>query len=246
MKRILFSSPSKCKYNCVYCFAKLGNYDKYFCDKNKSDKFDIMYPSCDGELDSIDFKFLIKYVENRKKPVVVAISTKSKINKKYLNYFLKLNNVLKSKGGFLKIGITITNKNFIEDLEKGSCSFEDRINNLKLLKDNNIFSFVIIRPILPWLDKMEFKEIIDETKMFSNYYLLGDLYVFKNSSFYKKYIKDKFVVKRKKVNWLKNMPEWYMVENINLKRYIKNYLKTERLMCFESDLELINYCFLKN
>ncbi len=244
MKRILFSSKNKCKFGCLYCFAQLGDYDKYFYDKeNLYKEFDVFYPACDSEIESIDFDELIRYIAKRKRPMVVAISTKSKINNHFLKCFLKVDKELKKHGGFLKIGITITNKSQIDVLEPKTCSFKDRINNLKLLKKNHIFSFVVMRPILPFLDKKEFKEIIDDTKDFTSYYLLGGLYIFKSSMFYKRYIKDDSNLTIRQVDWLKNKPKWFLLEDKKINRYIKAYLKKNDLIYFDNDLKLIKHCW---
>jgi DNA repair photolyase len=188
MKRMLFSAKKKCNFGCKYCFSQLGDYDKYFYDSKKSyDDYDIIYPACDGEIDSIDFKELLKYIGDRKKPMIIAISTKSVITDKFLKEFVKVDRALKKNNGFLKVGITITSKNYLKDFESKAASFKERIDNLKLLKKNDICCGVVIRPIIPFLLEKEFEDIIDNTKNVADYYLLGGLYIFKNSKFYKEH-----------------------------------------------------------
>jgi sulfatase maturation enzyme AslB (radical SAM superfamily) len=208
MKRILFSTKKKCNFGCKYCFSQLGDYDKYFYDKRKDySGYDVLYPACDGEIDSINFKDLLDCIKSSNKPIIVAISTKMIINNKFLKEFTKLDKALKDNGGFLKIGITITSKNYLNVFESRAASFKDRMENLKILKKNNICCGVVIRPIIPFLPKEEFEYIIDSTKKIADYYLLGGLYVFKSSSFYKEYsdvLKD---LKLMRVDWLKGKPK---------------------------------------
>lgn len=208
MKRILFSTKKKCNFGCKYCFSQLGDYDKYFYDNRKKyDNYDIIYPACDGEIDSIDFKELIRYISGRKKPIIIALSTKSVISVKFLKEFIKIDRLLKNNNGFLKVGITITSKNYLKDFELKAASFKERIENLKLLKKNGICCGVVIRPVIPFLPEKEFVYIIDNTKNIADYFLLGGLYIFKNSNFYKEHLESFKNLKLSSVDWLKGKPK---------------------------------------
>jgi hypothetical protein len=70
---------------------------------------------------------------------------------------------------------------------------------------------------------------------------LGGLYIFKNSKFYKEHFESFKNLKLSSVDWLKGKPKWYLAENIKLNKNIKKYLKLNKLLYFDSDLDLLEY-----
>lgn len=246
MKRKMFSIEEKCNANCMYCFSKWPNYNEqeHFTIE-KMEQAELIYPSCDSEF----FKcknnilklenFLTKETESIK---ILNISTKFKISENIIKEIKKINEMLIiNKEGYIKIGISISNLSQIDNIENGTSNIYDRINNLKLLKQYNIPRIVIIKPILPFIGVEEYKKIIDLTKEYVDVYLIGDLYVNLETKFYKDYIKDKYKVDERIVNWLDSKPKWNVVESVDIKEKLKEYIVLNNKVVYNSDLDCIQY-----
>lgn len=244
MNRKLFSSIKDCPFNCKYCFTIIDNYrkqkvfDSFIIDKD----FNVIYPSCDSEI--IINNELLDFVEKSiliRDYTIISFSTKSIINNHVLEEINSINSNLISKNkGFIKISISITNKSMINELEPLASSFEERIEILKRLNNYNIPNSVILKPILPFIDIKEYKEIIDRAAIYTKYFLLGGLYISKKTEFYNKYIKGKYKSIKKTVEWLDYRPNWNCIESTGKIEIIKEYITKKNLKCFENDISILN------
>lgn len=244
MKRKLYSTRKVCSNKCSYCFATFKQFDKQeFFSNNKLDLgFEVIYPSCDGELifdDSlIDYIVRSKLVKN---DTIISISTKRTIPTTVLNKINKINSELLFHGkGFIKISVSITNKSRISELEGNCAEYKDRIELLAQLKRLNIPSSVIIKPILPFIELEEYFEIIRDIKEYENNVLIGGLYVDNNSPFFKRYIQNQYSVTIKDVKWMNGDPMWHFVDDSERQEIIKEYLVDNCFNVFDNDMELIS------
>lgn len=251
MNRQLFSGCKKCNSNCQYCFAKWN--DDYtgndYFDISKIDlDTDVIYPSCDTEdlfLDeTIDKIKEFIYKNNRK--IVICYSIKNEISKRKMEKIKLINEELIGTGmGFVKIGISIATKSMLEELEKGTLPYNERLYFLKMLKDFNIPCSAILKPVLPFIPFSEYKQIIDDVFVYTDMIVIGGLYVNEKTDFYKRYIENKFPVETRKVNWLESEPKWKYVENIYLNNAIKKYIVSLGKEYFESDMDFVKKIYTK-
>ncbi len=249
MERKLFSIKKKCNYNCEYCFAKWDNY--FFQDnlpQKANDDIAIIYPSCDGEILSnvSEMKKLLNNLKNFDKKTIVSISTKGIITNIELKLIKAIDTYLRSHNkGFIKIGISITNKS-LYNLEEGTALFSEKIENLKILSENRILTAVILKPILPFVDNLEYEDIIKTTSKYTKHFLTGGLYINKNTKFYSEYIKNIFCVKKRAVSWLDGNVEWYYICDDQKMLYIKEAIEKNNCFYFDNDLELSKFLLEMN
>ena len=92
----------------------------------------------------------------------VGILTKSKNVLRDLELFKQFKNI--------EIGISIntTDDNFRKIIEPKASAVEDRINTLRILRENNVKNYLFMSPLFPYLS--DYREIIKQTKDFVDYY----------------------------------------------------------------------------
>lgn len=245
-RRDFYSGKDKCGLGCLYCFAEIEGFRKLdvvnFQTKNsETEEVLIYYPSCDTEfMWSENFDKFISNLINSDNKAIISISTKGKLRKNLLEKIKTTNDILiNADKGFIKFSVSITNKSMIDVIEPRTSNYQERLDLLKYIQEHNIPSSVILKPILPFIETEEYFEIVNETKEFTNNYLIGGLYVSKENSFYKDFIKDKFEVVDKKADWLQYKPMWSFVESNEKINSISHYIISNYKNVFYSDLNLL-------
>lgn len=243
MEIIYCSSDWICKNNCIYCFSKTKIYqkNKNFYDLKLDKKEYIIYPFCDDEIIiDTNFEKKLKEIINDSNYIILSFSTKNIINEKLIKKILDIDKLLKSKNKwFLKISITITTKSKIDEIEKWTCSFDNRLENLEILNKNQILNSVIIKPILPFLDISEYIEIVSETSKFTKNFMLWWLYFTKEMWIFDKYIKNNFSYKEKQLNWLEIKQKYYSIEQREKKKKLEECIRNIWGNYFDSDVDFL-------
>ena len=122
----------------------------------------------------------------------------------------------------LKVSISINtlDEKFKCDMDQAS-SIKERIETLKILHENGIYTILFMSPIFPYIT--DFKQIIEATKDYVNEYWFENLNL---RSGYKEYI----------LNYIKeNYSEFY-------NSYIGIYNKKEKNYWISLSREIENYC----
>ncbi|MCL2321557.1 MAG: hypothetical protein FWC47_05545 [Oscillospiraceae bacterium] len=244
MKRMFFSNKNSCDANCSYCFAKWAQYNKCVSyDYNLiSDDGLIIYPNCDGNIFDDNFQTIIESILKVKKKIVVSISTKHDIDDIKIDKLKSLNDYLKKNClGFVKISISFSCISLISDIEKNTLLYHERIALAEKISTSKLNYATILKPILPFINFDEYKKIVDDTIQISPYYMIDGLYVDEDTEFYNKYIKDKYPLCEKTIEWLQDRPLWKYIDSTDTKRLISDYIFEKNGVCFYSDLELIKY-----
>ena len=158
----------------------------------------------------------------------LSISTKSKLILRDIDLLKKIINVTVS------ISINTLNEKFKDDMDNAS-SIKDRLETLKKLHENGIYTVLFMSPIFPYIT--EWKEIIDISKEYVDEYWFENLNL---RGCYKKeildYIKENYnevYSKYLDIYVNKNNNYW-----INLAYEINNY-------CEESKIKYTNYFYHK-
>ena len=233
-----FLSPNKeCPFNCSYCFAKTDSYKGLSLDQEEKTNLQIIYPSCDTEL--ILDKAIYNNLLNSSNYKIVSISSKGYMSNKSLSKLIELDKKLKSEEkGFVKFAVSFSTKNQIDRIENKTSSFHQRLDMLKYISQNKVFTAVSLKPILPFIPKEEYFEIVESTKRYTKHYLLGGLYFQSESSF-----SDKFLLGYKSeerfVNWLEEQPLWNYIPSKIKSIQIRDYILENELKPFTSDTALI-------
>ena len=144
----------------------------------------------------------------------LSISTKSKLILRDIDLLKKIKNLTVS------ISINTLNGKFKDDMDKAS-SIKDRLETLKQLHENGIYTVLFMSPIFPYIT--EWKEIIEV----SNQYV--DEYWFENLNLRGSYKKDILE---------------YIKENYNelYSKYIDIYVNKKNSYWEELASEINNYC----
>lgn len=245
MKRQLFSGDTSCKSGCIYCFEKWGEFyprPPFFDVEIISKSEVIICPCCDSEFfyQPQIFTKLLKIID-RNNNVYISISTKTAISDDQIVIMQKLDRQLKeSKKGFLKVSVSFSTKYSVNETEPNTLSYLERISLLHRLAEYNIYSSVIIKPMLPFISLGEYFELVDDTS-FVGCYLIGDLYVNSNSEFYRNIIDGRYIINARAVCWLKDKPIWNFVDQESRKSELHNYIEFKKCECFNSDIDVINF-----
>lgn len=165
-----------CPYSCAFCYVK-SDFMKYmkleiediikFLKKNK-EKYNIVYIS--GDTDSFapprtDISIeLIKRISECI-DVDITFTTRTTFNEESLKKLRNINDYMKNKNHKLIASISISRLYSADYIEpKPIPSPEERIETLKKLKENGLYTILATRPFLPIIDANEYIEIIKRAK----------------------------------------------------------------------------------
>ncbi len=242
LTRVLFSGKNQCPANCAYCFAKWENYTPqptidFWHDNEMAE---VVYPCCDSDIEQ-NGTVLSNLWEKAKtlQKLYISISTKRSINDTTLKLYKKLDQFLQdNKKGFIKIGVSLTTKYRIAEIEPGTAGYDERRLFFGKLQNYGFHTAIIFKPILPFIDLNEYKEMIHDYSG-CNYFLLGNLYVDEETEFYRVFIKNKCVLESCAVSWLPRHPIWKYVEQPARLKHIEEYINSCNGYVFFSDIDLI-------
>ena len=226
-----------CSHGCKYCYASFmkrftghtedwGTFiDVKRCDKkinlNKISKKLVFLSSVTDCYNQLEEKYkLTRHILEQivDSDCYLSISTKSKLILRDIDLLKQIKNLSVS------MSINTLDENFRNDMDNAS-TIEERLNTLRELHDNGIYTVLFMSPIFPYIT--EWKEIIEKSK---NYV---DEYWFENLNLrgqYKTYI----------MNYIRNKYPKYYDSYVDI--YIKN--KKEYWISLSNDIN--DYCQKNN
>jgi DNA repair photolyase len=170
-----------CTHKCIYCYAdfmkrftnhneKWGEFIDIKCfkkikiPKNIDDKY-VFISSVTDPYNHFEIKYKkTKQILEELKNVNcrIGILTKSKNVLRDIDLFKQMKNI--------EIGISLNtvDDTFRKIIEPKASTVEERINTLKILKDNSVNNYLFMSPLFPYLS--DYKKIIEQTKDFVDYY----------------------------------------------------------------------------
>jgi hypothetical protein len=252
VKRRLLSRDRPCPFRCLYCFAEFPEYtsrELFVAYPRIDDDTEILYPSCDGEflLQRDPLGAIRTVYENSDRFCIVTFSTKAPVGERLVEQLAVLNAHLFASGrGFIKLSVSITNKSRIAELEPGTASYRDRLLTLERLSIYDLPRSVTLKPLLPFISLNEYKEIVEETRQYTDSYLLGDLYVSTRSPFYANYIDGKYLVEQRSVEWLDEQPCWSVIRAPELQHGIEACISRLGAYAFDCDTGVVQHFIQKN
>lgn len=242
--RKLFSTGIPCQAGCQYCFAK---WDKEYYElpsiesEQLNEREAIVYPSCDGEFfDQYKLIDHVKKMAEKMDKIYLSISTKHLISDQEISCISKLNRELISENkGFVKLAISISNKSMLEEIEPGTMPYKERLHLANKIAQEGIFFALTIKPILPFISAEEYGQMIHDFSAYTKYVLIGGLYINRETEFYSRYLKSEHSIQHRRVEWLPGCPEWEYIEDHVQFEKIRTYAKNEKVLLFDSDVDLI-------
>lgn len=177
----VINSYTGCTHKCIYCYAefmkRFSNHTEEwgeFIDIKIFDKIriprgienkSVLISSVTDPYNHFEIKYkktrdILEEIKNLN--CKIGILTKSKNVLRDIELFKQFKNI--------EIGISLNtiDDNFRKFIEPKASSVEDRINMLKILRENNIKNYLFMSPIFPYLS--DYKKIIEQTKDFVDYY----------------------------------------------------------------------------
>ncbi len=157
-----------CAHKCIYCYAE---FMMRFSDINKPWGDYIIIKNVQKLINIkrlANKKILFSSVTDPYQPINVKYNLTRELLRQFINSECDIEILTKSK--FLlndmeiikkipkiKIGISLstTNDSFRKDIEPGASSVEDRLNMLRILKDNHINTYLFISPIFPGISDVD-------------------------------------------------------------------------------------------
>ena len=176
-----------CPYSCAFCYVKSGfnKYPNFNIDeiisylKTNRKKYNIIYIS--GDTDSFAPPRTSKAIELLEKisksiDVDITFTTRTVFKNEDIKKLKNINDYMKMKNYKLIASISISRLNSSEFIEpKPIPKPEERIELIKRLKENGIYTMLAVRPFLPIIDSKEYIEIIKRCKNYVDA-VLGEIW----------------------------------------------------------------------
>jgi DNA repair photolyase len=171
-------------------------------------------------------KLTRKILENMEKDIRLGIQTKSDLVLRDLDLIKKFKDI--------EVGFTINGfeSKIKKIFEPYSSTHQQRLNALKILKENGIRTYAFISPIIPNL--VDVKKCIEETKKFVDFYIFETLNWEAADKAFQNILKKKFPKsyeiirdKEKFLKFAKNLKEIIKKENIKVHGIMIHYPKFE-------------------
>lgn len=234
-----------CPHGCKYCYAQFmkrftghnedwGTFiDIKNCDRNinlkKISKKNVFLSSVTDCYNPYEEKY--KLTKNILEQLThsdcnLYISTKSKLILRDIDLLKQIKNLTVS------MSINTLDENFRKDMDNAS-SIEERLDTLKQLHSNGIYTVLFMSPIFPYITN--WKEIIETSKEYIDEYWFENLNLRGNYKTYiLKYIKEKYPMFYEKYEdiYIKNKKNYW----INLAKELENY-------CNNNNITYINYFY---
>lgn len=244
--RKFYSAKVPCNAGCQYCFAKWHEIYKEMSQIDSeiiSDKESIIYPCCDGEFfEQQHLIDAVKKIASEMNRVYVSVSTKKHFTDENISTLAQLHcNLVQQKKGFVKLGISLSSKSMLSEIEPKTMSYSERLETARRIAAAGIPIGLTIKPVLPFITAEEYCDIIEDFSKYTKRVLVGGLYVNKQSSFYSKYLpqySNKYIQKRT-VEWLAARPAWDYIEDAEQMATIHQFCKKRKIDIFDSDIDLI-------
>lgn len=247
LKRMLMSIDDQvCPFGCTYCFAQFEQYvppatlADAEADPGRCANVDVLYPACDSDLFARkDFGDILHRVGVFGKSV--SVSTKAQIGNRAIYALRALQQTLAPSGAVVKVGISISTKYSGPRVEPSTPGYDARLRSLARLREENIPSALVLRPLLAEIPDQEYEEILSDCSGLTNRVLVGDEWLDQSMRSPRARIAASIsTVSKAPVDWIPTRPEWSRrsmpgrVENL---RQVSSRLGLE---LFESDLDIMN------
>lgn len=244
MRRLLLTlTNEKCLFACTYCFATIDNYKAPpsigIIEKNPNILEDINFicPGCDYDIFALRNPIaLIRKISKFRKSI--SISTKAALDAGIVRRLSRISEELYEYDCVLKIGVSFSTKYSIPIIEPKAASYEERMQNLKLLSGYGIATCVVLKPVLSRVPIHEYHEIINDSCDFAQHYLVGDEYL-KSFNLPTPRIEKNAVLINRRVSWAVGNPVWPVRIAKSHIDSIKKFIFERGLLYFDSDISLM-------
>lgn len=244
-----------CPYNCAFCYVKSG-FNKYpnfnineiisYLKSNRK-KYNIIYIS--GDTDSFAPPRTNKAIELLEKiskniDVDITFTTRAVFKNEDIEKLKNISDYMKTKHHKLIASISISrlySSQFIEP--KPIPEPESRIELLKKLKENGLYTMLAVRPFLPIIDSNEYIEIIKRCKNYVDA-VLGEIWYADDeliNDICKNINKDKISFVDKVMDFDTNKKVWKCYEAEKIVKKVTEYCKQNNINFYMRSYPAIEY-----
>ena len=235
----------RCPFRCSYCFADFSQYEAAVTADQLEDRPDLLngveviYPACDVDL------FALRSWKRHLSKVVgfglpMSLSTKAYVDAERSSQVRGFHDQAQAAGGLLKVGVSISTSSRIAELEPRAPSYEQRIETLANLADQEIPTALILRPLLVDVAPAEYTAIVEDAAPYTNYVLTGPEYLDRDRQHSRHFLTGAQVHSRAKVvEWAHQKPVWFNREAIPQEAAVRAAARQQGLRVFDSDMSLI-------
>ena len=244
-----------CPYSCAFCYVKSGfnKYPNFNIDeiisylKTNRKKYNIIYIS--GDTDSFAPPRTSKAIELLEKisksiDVDITFTTRTVFKTEDIKRLKNISDYMKTKNYKLIASISISRLNSSEFIEpKPIPKPEERIELIKRLKENGIYTMLAVRPFLLLFESKEYIEIIKRCKNYVNV-VLGEIwYADENliNDVCKRIDKDKIPFVDKIMDFDTNKKVWKCFEAQNIVKEVDKYCNHNNIKFYMRSYPAIEY-----
>lgn len=234
-----------CRFGCTYCFAQFVQYEQprtlseVEARPELSEHIDVIYPACDTDLFARrDFESVIGRVTKLRKSI--SISTKASVGRRAIAALQTASSELSRFGAVVKVGVSISTKYSVPEIEPRTPGYRSRLNSLARLRDAGLPNALVLRPLLADVSDREYEEVLRDCAGITDRVLLGDEWLDAGDRFRASRGADASpVVLRGTVNWARNEPQWLQRHIPGRAQGLEAYGTALGLKFFDSDSRLM-------
>lgn len=246
MNRLMLAIDGEpCRFGCTYCFAQFVQYEQprtlseVEARPELSEHIDVIYPACDTDLFARrDFESVIGRVTKLRKSI--SISTKASVGRRAIAALQTASSELSRFGAVVKVGVSISTKYSVPEIEPRTPGYRSRLNSLARLRDAGLPNALVLRPLLADVSDREYEEVLRDCAGITDRVLLGDEWLDAGDRFRASRGADASpVVLRGTVNWARNEPQWLQRHIPGRAQGLEAYGTALGLKFFDSDSRLM-------
>ncbi|MEX2197075.1 MAG: radical SAM protein [Thermoleophilaceae bacterium] len=248
LRRLMLTIDSQpCPFGCRYCFARFSQYEggvtlsTVEASPDLLTDIDVIYPACDVDLfvrkDAVGVLTRVARLG-----ASISVSTKARLRPDVLGDLACLSKELASRGQVLKVGVSLTTKHRVREIEPRTPTYETRIAGLTALSSAGIPSALVLRPLLADIPDAEYEEIVSEASGATSSVLVGEEYLDSDKSQRRHLIAEPASgsrTKAREVRWLRERPVWPVRETAERVDRLRRFALRAGMRVFESDIDLM-------
>lgn len=231
-----------CRFDCVYCFASDPTYQpgrSIYADDFAADAHSgVLQLSCDTELFQSPGPALRVLRTLSQRGADITFATKMNLPASVLDRLQEIGDDMRTRGNVLCVMVSMPLWSSSADLERRVAPAPLRVALVRRLRKAGLHPYIGIRPILPeqFLSDSDIEAIVDATVTGSYGYILGP-YWFRTDKL--GILKSNLPVRRARVPWLDDRPEWWLYEDKAREDLIRRRIRAAGGMCYARSADLV-------
>ncbi|GAA4065110.1 hypothetical protein GCM10023065_15970 [Microbacterium laevaniformans] len=234
-----------CRFGCTYCFAQFAQYEQprtlseLQAEPTLARDVDVIYPACDTDLFArSDFEEILQTVAKFGKSI--SISTKASIGRRAVAALQATTVQLEKSGAVLKVGVSVSTKYSVAEIEPRTPGYRSRVRSLAQLKSAGIANSLVFRPLLADVSDREYEEIMRDCEGLTERILLGDEWLDAGDRFRVARGADATpVISVRSVGWARSNPDWAQRYIPGRAQSLQSYGESLGFRVFDSDASLM-------